>query len=93
MNALNVSGQTALDIAQFWCHKEAASILSQHRADHAFDQINNYYSLNPLYRASDMRKDPEALEKARQNSTTKFILFSNRNPFLIRSETGGKKYR
>uniref|UniRef100_A0A2C9LAL5 NAD-capped RNA hydrolase NUDT12 n=1 Tax=Biomphalaria glabrata TaxID=6526 RepID=A0A2C9LAL5_BIOGL len=86
VNCLNASGQTALEIAQFWNHKEVASILSQYRQQLEYDQIHNYYSLNPLYRASDVRKDAKQLESAKNNKSAKFIMFSKLQPFLITSE-------
>lgn len=93
INSLNSSGQSALDIAVFWNHKAAASLLSLHQQEEQFDQLHNYYSLNPLYRASDVRKDTEALESAKRNSSTKYIIFSNLQPFLLPSESPKKKYK
>ena len=91
MNCLNASGQSALDIARFWNHSKAASELSQHKVESSTQQINNYYSRNPLYRASDMRKDTAALEEAKNNVKSKFVLFSHQKPFLVKSDDGHKK--
>ncbi|XP_005094350.1 peroxisomal NADH pyrophosphatase NUDT12 isoform X2 [Aplysia californica] len=93
VNCLNASGQTALEIARFWNHSEAASVLSQHKQGVEFDQIHNYFSLNPLYRASEMRKDTAGLQAAKNNMSTKFVLFSDQKPFLLRSEEPSRKYK
>ncbi|KAK3758634.1 hypothetical protein RRG08_019544 [Elysia crispata] len=90
---MNASGQTALDIAQFWNHKEAASILSQHKENVLFDQTHNYYSLNPLYRASDLRKEESALQTLKKNATSKFILFEQQKPFLLPPEGDRRRYK
>lgn len=93
INCLNASGQTALDIAKFWNYKEAVAILSQHRQQVEFDQIHNYYSLNPLYRASDLRKDPSALETAKKNPSAKFVVFLNSEPYLLQSVEKKQKFK
>uniref|UniRef100_A0A0B7A769 NAD-capped RNA hydrolase NUDT12 n=1 Tax=Arion vulgaris TaxID=1028688 RepID=A0A0B7A769_9EUPU len=93
VSSLNASGQTARDIAEFWNHKEATSLLSQHKQDEQFEQFHNYYSLNPLYRASDIRKDDEALQVAKRNPSSKYILFSNLQPFLLPTEGPKIKYK
>ncbi|KAH9518336.1 Peroxisomal NADH pyrophosphatase nudt12 [Bulinus truncatus] len=93
VNCLNASGQTALDIAQFWNHKEATAVLSQYQQQMEYDQLHNFYSLNPLYRASHVRKDAKALEAAKINKSAKYIIFSNLQPYLIRSEDKKKKLR
>ncbi|CAG5116587.1 unnamed protein product, partial [Candidula unifasciata] len=93
VDSLNASGQTAFDIAEFWNHKEAASLLSQHKQEEQFNQIHNYYSLNPLYRASDLRKDADALLAAKRNPSSKYILFSNLQPFLLPPEDPKIKYK
>ncbi|GFR92388.1 peroxisomal NADH pyrophosphatase NUDT12 [Elysia marginata] len=93
MQVMNASGQTALDIAQFWNHKDAASILSQHKENVLFDQIHNYYSLNPLYRASDLRKEESTLQALKKNISSKFILFEQQKPFLLPPEGERKRYK
>lgn len=82
MNVLNSSGQTALDIANFWNHSDASSALSD-GAVIPTQECRNYYSLNPLNRASDRRKHPEWIHQSVRRDNTKFILFSDLNPFLI----------
>ena len=89
---MNASGQTALDIAQFWNHTDVASLLSQHKENVLFDQTHNYYSVNPLYRASDVRKDASALQALQKNATSKFVLFEEQKPFLLPPKGDRKKY-
>ena len=93
VNILNASGQSAHDIAKFWNHEDVAAILSKHSKESSIQEVRNYYSQNPLYRASDMRKDSEALEAAKNNPKSKFIIFSQQQPFLIRSDGPQKKYK
>jgi len=93
VNILNASGQSAHDIAKFWNHEDVAAILSKHSQESSIQEVRNYYSQNPLYRASDMRKDSEALEAAKNNPKSKFIIFSQQQPFLIRSDGPQKKYK
>ncbi|KAL8615929.1 hypothetical protein ACOMHN_034605 [Nucella lapillus] len=92
VNLMNASGQTALDIASFWNHADSATYLQQHSKHSPFDQAINYYSQNPLYRASDLRKKPQWLEAAMQKDSTKFVIFSSDiRPFLIKGT--GKKLK
>ena len=93
MSCLNASGQSALDIANFWNHKETASKISQHEGETLYQPVQNYYSQNPLYRASDMRKDEKVLQEAKENPSTKFILFSKQKPFLVKSDENPKKFK
>lgn len=93
VNLLNASGQSARDIAQFWNHDDAADILSKHHSELGIQEVRNYYSQNPLYRASDMRKDTASLQEAKNNPNSKFVLFSERKPFLVRGDKPQKKYK
>ncbi|XP_067666461.1 NAD-capped RNA hydrolase NUDT12-like isoform X1 [Haliotis asinina] len=81
VNILNSSGQTALDIANFWNHSDASSALSDSTVVPT-QECRNYYSVNPLNRASDRRKHPEWIDQAVKRDNTKFIVFSDLNPFL-----------
>ena len=92
MNIMNASGQTALDIASFWNHADCAAFLQKHSTSSPYDLAVNYYSQNPLYRASDLRKNTEWLDAATKKETTKFVIFSSDLcPFLTRGE--GKKLK
>ena len=87
VNIMNASGQTALDIASFWNHTDSAAFLQKHSTSSPYDQAVNYYSQNPLYRASDLRKNTEWLDTAMRKETTKFIIFSSEvRPFLTKGE-------
>lgn len=82
---MNSSGQTALDIASFWNHVESAAFLQQHSTQSPYDQAVNYFSQNPLYRASDLRKKTDWLENAMKKETSKFIAFSHDlKPYLLK---------
>lgn len=92
VNVMNASGQTALDIASFWNHTDCAAFLQKHSICSPFDQVHNYYSQNPLYRASDLRKNSEWLDSAVKKEATKFVVFSHDlKPFLVAEE--GKKLK
>ncbi|KAK7496825.1 hypothetical protein BaRGS_00011805 [Batillaria attramentaria] len=92
VNIMNASGQTALDIASFWNHTDCATFLQKHSTQSPYDQAVNYYSQNPLYRASDLRKDSAWLEAAMKKEATKFIVFSKDfRPLLMAGE--GKKLK
>ncbi|KAK7115340.1 NAD-capped RNA hydrolase NUDT12-like [Littorina saxatilis] len=92
VNIMNASGQTALDIASFWNHTDSAAFLQKHSTHSPFDQAINYYSQNPLYRASELRKNAEWLEAAVQKENTKFVVFaSDLRPFFIKGE--GNRFR
>ncbi|GFO21398.1 peroxisomal NADH pyrophosphatase nudt12 [Plakobranchus ocellatus] len=93
VQCMNSSGQTALEIAQFWNHKDAAAVLSQHKENVLFDQTHNYYSVNPLYRASDLRKDASALQALKKDGSSKFILFEEQKPFLLPPDGERRKYK
>ena len=87
VNIMNASGQTALDIASFWNHTESVAYLREHSTQSPFDQAINYYSQNPLYRASDLRKNAEWLEAAMKKEGTKFVVFSSElKAFLTKGE-------
>jgi NAD+ diphosphatase len=89
---MNASGQTALDIASFWNHDESAAFLRKHSTASPFDQAVNYYSQNPLYRASDMRKNAEWLASTAKKDSSKFIIFTvDLRPFLTKG--GGKRLK
>ncbi|XP_076465034.1 NAD-capped RNA hydrolase NUDT12-like isoform X2 [Babylonia areolata] len=92
VNIMNASGQTALDIASFWNHTDSATYLQKHSTHSPFDQAVNYYSQNPLYRASDLRKNSEWLEDAMRKDSTKFVIFSSDlRPLFTKGE--GKKLK
>ncbi|XP_059174609.1 NAD-capped RNA hydrolase NUDT12-like isoform X3 [Physella acuta] len=91
--SFNAAGQTALDIAHFWNHKDSLALLSQHQQNTEFNQVRHYYSQNPLYRASDVRKDEKLLEAAQMNKSAKFVLFSKLCPFLIATKEPKKQYK
>ncbi|XP_064609858.1 NAD-capped RNA hydrolase NUDT12-like isoform X2 [Liolophura sinensis] len=82
--ALNPSGQTALDIATFWNHKGAADILRSQTKEQRLDQnCRNYFSLNLLNRAAEKRKNKAWLEDTMQKTSTRYILFTDLKPLVI----------
>ena len=95
-DVINSTGQTALDIALFWNHKKATTVLSQSNSEGQnvskplqFNQqdINNFFSRNPLDRAGNKRRDPKWVESMMTNSKTKYVAFSNLMPFMMTNTT------
>ena len=86
---INSSGQTALDIANFWGHSEIVSLLSgDDKAELKSTSMPNqamvhFFSHSFLDRSAHRRKDSTWLATAMQAKTSLFVLFSNQNPYLI----------
>ena len=78
-SAVNNTGQTAKDIAEFWLHDAVAAELSgQPRSASAAavcNQQSNYFCNSPLDRASELRTDTAWLNDASTASNTVYILF------------------
>ena len=81
--AVNVSGHNALDIARYWNHVKCASFLEKTLCNVVPNQSANYFSLNPLFCASDLRRNSSWVSSAMTRETSKFIIFSsNLQPLL-----------
>ncbi|XP_025076758.1 peroxisomal NADH pyrophosphatase NUDT12-like isoform X2 [Pomacea canaliculata] len=93
VNIMNSSGQTALDIASFWNHIDSAVYLQKHSTQSPYDLVSNYFSQNPLYRASDLRKNSEWLETVMKKESTKYVVFdADLSPFFIQGEENRFKF-
>ena len=81
---INGTGQSALDIALFWNHVEAARLLqSGVKNDHPDENLRNYFSLNYLNRCSDKRKDKTWLRNKVLTENTRFVLFHKLNGLAV----------
>lgn len=90
VNIMNASGQTALDIASFWNHQDSAAFLRKHSIVSPVDQAVNYFSHNPLYRASDIRKNSAWLGSTIKQTGTKIAVFSSDIRPLLKKADGKK---
>ncbi|XP_078422078.1 NAD-capped RNA hydrolase NUDT12 [Cetorhinus maximus] len=86
----NNSGQTALDIANFWGHKHVADLLANPKSGarsrtwhDSPEESENYFSRTLLNRLSEKRSNSEWLKNKQIQPTTVYILFSNLNPLVI----------
>ncbi|GCB63926.1 hypothetical protein scyTo_0011684 [Scyliorhinus torazame] len=85
----NDSGQTALDIAKFWGHKNVASLLANPKPgarsrmwSDSPEESENYFSRTLLNRLSVKRSNSDWLKDKEIQPTTVYILFSNLNPLV-----------
>ncbi|XP_051875622.1 peroxisomal NADH pyrophosphatase NUDT12 [Pristis pectinata] len=86
----NKSGQTALDIAQFWGYKSIADLLANPKiaADAGTlsdgpEENENYFSRTLLNKLSEKRSNSDWLKAKQIHQATVYILFSNLNPLVI----------
>ncbi|XP_038661077.1 peroxisomal NADH pyrophosphatase NUDT12 isoform X1 [Scyliorhinus canicula] len=85
----NNSGQTALDIAKFWGHKNVAGLLANPKPgarsrmwSDSPEESENYFSRTLLNRLSEKRSNSDWLKDKELQPTTVYILFSNLNPLV-----------
>ncbi|KAK3601042.1 hypothetical protein CHS0354_029266 [Potamilus streckersoni] len=93
VTTMNSTGQTAMDIALFWNQKECARILQHNAKINPDGSLWNYFSLNPLNRCADKRKDKTWISETMQKSTTKYILFSELKPFVTKCKEKNKSWK
>ncbi len=99
MEVLNSSGHTALDIAKFWNHEKVVKLLApdddqfQQRGGHSKKETVNFFSNNPLDRAAHRRKDGDWLKTTMMKPSTKYILLSDLQPFVIKSAETSASYQ
>ncbi|XP_048381177.1 peroxisomal NADH pyrophosphatase NUDT12 [Stegostoma tigrinum] len=95
----NNSGQTALDIAEFWGHKHIADLLANPKPDARSrmwydgpEENENYFGRTLLNRLSLKRTNSDWIKNKQIQPTTVYILFSNLNPLVIsaKCEDSGK---
>ena len=89
---MNKSGQTALEIADFWNQSAILHLLMQdtkQNLDKQRDGRSNYFGFNPLDRCANKRTDKDWLEKVTKDADTKFLLFADSSPYVYNSEGGG----
>ncbi|XP_048448440.1 NAD-capped RNA hydrolase NUDT12 [Rhincodon typus] len=95
----NNSGQTALDIAEFWGHKHIADLLANPKSDARSrmwydgpEENENYFGRTLLNRLSVKRTNSDWIKNKQIQPTTVYILFSNLNPLVIsaKCEDSGK---
>ena len=86
---MNSIGQTAREIAEFWCHEDVVKFLTPNESDKTYvtplvDNVKrvNYFSGNPLNRMSHRRKDDDWLQQLSTCQSTIYILFSNLDPLV-----------
>ncbi|XP_052795844.1 NAD-capped RNA hydrolase NUDT12-like [Mya arenaria] len=91
---INSTGQTALDMALFWNHADVARILQtdSHQAN-PDDNPRNYFSLNPLNRCSEKRKDKTWLRNKVLADNTRFIAFHNLSVLATKLPKGTSSQR
>lgn len=93
VNLVNKTGQTALDIANFWNQTNATSLIMEHvQHENPDKQLRNYFSYNILSRCSEKRKDEDWLERKMKEESTKFIIFSELKPFVVTTPKSKWKY-
>lgn len=87
----NSVGQTANDIAEFWQHREVATILSKTNDGNAASATGlpvavrktNYFCDSPLDRMSQRRTDDEWLEAMKTDPKTVYIVLTQLSPLVI----------
>uniref|UniRef100_UPI0037E92552 NAD-capped RNA hydrolase NUDT12 n=1 Tax=Semicossyphus pulcher TaxID=241346 RepID=UPI0037E92552 len=91
--SVNSSSQTAYDISKFWGHRNISDLLS--RTDEGCQRVlpgsdlhqqENFFSREPLDRLSGKRTDKVWLEAKQSDPDTVYLLFSNLNPMVSRSQ-------
>ncbi|XP_072031542.1 NAD-capped RNA hydrolase NUDT12-like [Amphiura filiformis] len=89
ISLVNKSGQTALEIADFWNQSAIIHLLINHskEPDHQH-QTTNYFGHNPLDRSANKRTDKEWLAAITKDPKTKFLLFSQSSPYVKYDEDG-----
>ncbi|KAK6179516.1 hypothetical protein SNE40_011851 [Patella caerulea] len=91
VNIMNSSGQTALDVATFWNNQEIVDLLTGKSRLEERQQFYNFFSQNPLYRASEKRNDKAWLQNVLKLSTTNFVIFSELNAFVTPVKNAGSE--
>ncbi|XP_013379488.1 peroxisomal NADH pyrophosphatase NUDT12 [Lingula anatina] len=83
---MNSTGQTALDIASFWNHQDAAKVLKEKpETAKSSEQVINYFGHHILDRAADKRKNPQWISQAMKKSDSKYIIISELRPLTLTS--------
>ena len=91
---MNKTGQTALDIAQFWDQSEATSLIMDYvKHDNPDKQLRNFFSYNPLLRCAEKRKDTNWLENKMREDSTKYIAFCELQPYVLSLSDNKWKYQ
>lgn len=97
MTKVNSSGQTALDIAQFWSHTDIVDLLGTKNpiSSPAYTGLpnqgmNNFFSHNPLDRAHYRRTDASWLTNKMKSFATKWCLFKDLSPYVIQQPDHSK---
>ncbi|XP_071168626.1 NAD-capped RNA hydrolase NUDT12-like isoform X4 [Mytilus edulis] len=94
VNLVNKTGQTALDIAQFWDQSEATSLIMDYvKHDNPDKQLRNFFSYNPLLRCAEKRKDTNWLENKMREDSTKYIAFCELQPYVLSLPDNKWKYQ
>ncbi|XP_060693088.1 peroxisomal NADH pyrophosphatase NUDT12 isoform X1 [Hemiscyllium ocellatum] len=95
----NNSGQTAVDIAEFWGHKHIADLLANPKSDvrskmwcDGPEENENYFGRTLLNSLSVKRTNSNWIKNKQIQPTTVYIVFSNLNPLVIsaKCEDSGK---
>ena len=86
---VNKTGQTALEIADFWNQTSIIHLLTgRSKEDTDEHHATNYFGFNPLDRCANKRTDIDWLNSITKDPNTKFLLFSKSSPYVTINEDG-----
>ena len=84
MNTLNSTGQTALDIANFWNNTAASEALSKISKEHEQpEKAINFFGHNAIDRTADKRKDKQWIEQTMALPNTQYVLMADLQPVSV----------
>ncbi|XP_071845851.1 NAD-capped RNA hydrolase NUDT12-like isoform X1 [Apostichopus japonicus] len=92
---VNKSGQTALQIAEFWSHSECCKSLQQNDDDMTKSQapeVVNFFGHGLLDRQALRRGDKSWLDSTMKEPSTKYILLSKQNVYAMPPSADNRKY-
>ena len=84
MNTLNSTGQTALDIANFWNNTSASEALSKiSKEQEQPEKAINFFGYNAIDRTADKRKDKRWIELTMALPNTQYVLMADLQPVSV----------